>query len=514
MPDQPKPNCLAGCGEKYKADPVHERAPSIDVPITWNSAPLIEATIANGSNKITVGNDSYPSNPNKAIIKSIEFGFIDTNQGKLEIVDEEGSELSVFLDSVQKCAKRFESRTEIKFRVGWTTTTCGSTSGSPAWSPYITALILSIQSNLSNGLIKFIVNFASSEAVVQNWRQDETFGEEIAGKDMKLEEAIQALCAKDPAINVRFGWYDESGELKFGNHKWVNHGEKGPKAAWHGDSLNKYATIMHWIEPYRIDHGKNGKGAILIHDPKEPNDLIILRDPTPDCDEKVNPTLHLGTFLVNAGKCSNVLEFNPTFDFISAMAAFASGGTTKGGLKSNNVFKEKGGKSDCEKPHGDNAGPENTTSPTQQIVHTDGPDSASDEANKSQQRHLVAGRLVDVKGAAITAELRVVGMVYPKLYQMITGYRCSIVVISPFYIQGGQRTSSGYQCGDFLKKASCHPFYSNKEWLVNGINHSVQEGSFVTTLKLTLPSPGVELDSGNTLGASSTGKGDIGGTCG
>ena len=508
MPDQPKPNCLKGCGEKYKADPIYDKAPFGKASPTHNSAPLIEVTIANGSNKITVGNDSYPSNPNKAVVKSIDFGFIDTNQGKLEVVDEEGSQLSVFLDSVQKCAKRFESRTEIKYRIGWTITDCGSTSGRAAWSPTMTALILSIQSNLSNGLIKFIINFSSCEAVVQNWRQDETFGEEIGGKEMKLEEAIQALCKKRPPIKCRFCWYEESGELKCGSHKWVRHGEKGAKAAWQGDSLNKYATIMNWIQPYRIDDGKDGKGAILIHDPENPDDLIVLRDPTPACGEKLNPNLHLGTFIVNAGKCSNVLEFNPTFDFVSAMAAFASGGTTKGPLESKNVFKEKDGKSECEKKHGDNAGPEQTTTVTQASVYSDGTE-APDEANKSQQRHLAAGRLVDVKGAAITAELRVVGLVEDKFFRLISGYRCSIVVIAPFYIQGG----GNGKCGDFLKKAECHPFYSNKEWMVLGINHSVQEGSFVTTLKLVLPSPGVELDGGNTLGANDTGI-SVGGTCG
>ena len=93
------------------------------------------------------------------------------------------------------------------------------------------------------------------------------------------------------------------------------------------------------------------------------------------------------------------------------------------------------------------------------------------------------------------------GVVDPEFYQIIQGKTCGIVVISPFYIQN---TKAG-SCGDFLKKADCHPFFSNSTWLILGINHAVKEGSFVTTLSVMLPVSSVQLDLGQPLGANQSG---------
>ena len=38
-----------------------------------------------------------------------------------------------------------------------------------------------------------------------------------------------------------------------------------------------------------------------------------------------------------------------------------------------------------------------------------------------------------------------------------------------------------------------------------GVNHAVQEGSFVTILKVTLAVPGIEINPGQTLGANDSG---------
>lgn len=510
MPDYGKKtyNCLAGCVSKYESPPVWDQVPFLKgQPQAENFAPYIWAKISDGSSEITVGNESYPYNPNKAIIKSLEAGFINQVEGSLEIVDEEGGQLSIFLDSVQKCGSRFNLGSSLIFKVGWVFTRCDGSKGIST-SPIISATILAVSSNLSNGLIKFTVKFASAGPLVQQLRYDGTYGQEKSGQKAYLEDAIQELAAKEPAINVRYGYYNESGELIYSSLDWVDHGEKGPKSIWHGDSQNKYSTIAKWLEGYRVNDGKKGKGIILIHDPQKFDNLVVLMDPSKSCDEKVDP-ISFGTFIVNGGKCSSVLDFSPTFDFVSAMGYFNSGGSTKGALSSKPSKKEDPQvKSITCDENQKQVGTTSQVSPNQSSFASDGIN-APDNVNKSSEAHMKANRLVDVQGPAISAELRIVGNIHDKLYQMIQGLFCSIVVISPNYISGGK---TGESCGDFLKKADCHPFYSNKNWLIQGVNHSIQEGSFVTTLKVMLAVPGIELSSGNTLGASPTGI-TVRGTC-
>ena len=74
MPRFPTIPCLAGCVDKYYNPPLYNRVPWLNGGQEAESfSPFIWAKIANGSNEITVGNESYPARPNKAAIKSIEF---------------------------------------------------------------------------------------------------------------------------------------------------------------------------------------------------------------------------------------------------------------------------------------------------------------------------------------------------------------------------------------------------------------------------------------------------------
>lgn len=506
MPEREKFNCLAGCIDRYHTPPLWDKPPFLFGEEAENVAPFIWAEIGSGGQVITVGNESYPADPHKAVIKSIEFGFINTNQGKMEIVDEEGGKLSIFLDNAAKCATNIGKGSRIRFRIGWVYTKCDGGNG-VASSPIIETFILGIQSNLSNGLIKFIITFDSNAPLTQQIRHDETFGQEKSGQKQHLEDAVVQLFNKDPPVRVRFGYFNESGELIFESLDWIDHGKKGPKSIWHTDSQNRYSVVAKWVEGYRVNKGQNGKGIILINNPQLPDELVFLVDPTLSCNEKKEATRTLGTFIVNGGKCSSVVEFSPTFDFVSSIGHFNTGGSSQGGISTKQSKKEDEKRITCNE-QGDKVGTQSQVSPNQSTFSSDGLN-APDNTNKASEAHAKANKVVDVQGAPISGELRIVGNVFPSFYDFrgIAGTVVSIVVINPNHI-----SSNGNGCGDFLKKADCHPFFSNKSWQVNGISHSIQEGSFITTLKVTLMLPGVDLSSGNTLGASSTGI-TVKGTC-
>lgn len=494
-------NCLAGCIERYASGRMFSNAP--DGVTGENFSPFIWAKINNGANYITVGNESYPNRPNKAAIKSIEFGFTNSLEGNIEIIDEEGSELSVFLDSVQKCGEFTSAGTTIEYAIGWVQTNCFGDKLPPRVSPTFKSTISKIDTNLNNGVIRFQVSFTTGDKVTNQFRHDQVFGEEIGGKDMSIEDAISQLAQIPPAINVRYARRNQSGDIVFVDSlKWANHGDKGPKAAWNADSQNKYSAIAKWIEPYRIDEGTKGKGVILLHDPSMPNDLIILEDPRPSDDEKTE-TEGVGTFIVNGGNCSSVLEFNPIFNFISAMGSLSSGGSTKPFGTDPVVKEDPKSKQKCIQNGNKDVGNQQTVTITQSAAYTDGKN-ASDEANKSQEAHLRANRLVSITPSPISAELKIVGNTDPRFFSFFSsvGTPISIIVISPNYISD---VGLGGGCGDFLKRTDCHPIFSNKSWMLMGLNHSVRDGSYVTTLKVILPAPSIDLCASSPLGGNDTG---------
>ena len=111
---------------------------------------------------------------------------------------------------------------------------------------------------------------------------------------------------------------------------------------------------------------------------------------------------------------------------------------------------------------------------------------ASKNTNAAQEKHSKANRTYDINFLQIAeAELKIVGSTMPIFYDIsILSSNVSIVIINPFHIE-----LNGNGCGDFLKKSSCHPTFSSKNWHVRGVHHSVQDGSFVTTLKVYASAP-------------------------
>lgn len=513
-------NCLSGCVNDYFVRPLRGSTNFLEGSLeeddsgrggidVENYSPFISLQIGENQKILTVGNKSYPDD-NTACIKSIDFGWIDSVKGTIEILDQKGSELSVFMESLQKCASRVGAGSVIKYKVGWVYSGCGDRSGSKIESPEMKAILGKIDVNYGP-VMKYRLELTTIEPLVFTHRHPITFGEESPGKDMHLEDAIIELCKLPPEVNVKFCQYDDSRNLvcqTSGLFDWENGGKKGPRACWKGDRENKYTTITRWIHGYKIKSGKKGKAAILIHDPKNYNDLIILKDPTPDPGEQAksskNDSLHLGTYIVNGGKCSNVIEFSPQINLIGVFGSYSSGGGTSGGIKSSNVniesYKnpETEGKNCC---NSKDAGVQQQTTVTTENIYTYGQEAPEKvtEANLAYQK---ANKITKISMAPIKADLKIIGDPRPEFFGMASGKAVSVVVINPNHLQGGDENV----CGDWLKKSDCNEYLSNKIWLVQGINHTIQEGSYVTTLKIMLPLPGVDNAYGEKLGANESGK--------
>lgn len=500
-------DCLAGCAAEYFCDPLHRPGPAGRQAESF--APLVEVLIGGkGSESITVGNKSFPASPHTAVVKSYEVGWIDTISMNVEILDEAGGRFGAVVDSLRKCAV-FGKGTTLRHRFGWTLANCENNVEEPIWSPWIESEIVEFDVNYSEGKIKYLIKCGNLNVIYEDMREDRNYGED--DKKVKIEEAIERLCGEPPAMNVQYCWVEADGTIKCGKFKWKKVEEV--KSTWQADNQNRIATISKWIEPFRVDDGsEKGKGIVLVFDSLTPNTLILLRDPTLEPKEgRPCRAGSLGTFIVNGGKCSSVIEFSPTFNFIKGLANFNAGGGTSGPANTNSNFEEDRKTKDQEKEHGPTAGLQQQITITHQAWDVYGPKHAYQETMISHQCHAKANRITEVNVAPIIAELKILGDPRPQFvdHRIWREKPISIVAINPFHISG----DSGDECGDWLAQPACNKWLSNKSWMVTGVNHSIKEGSYTTTLKVRLATPGIENGDSDPLGGLGSNGPTVKNTC-
>lgn len=486
-------NCLAGCISRYYCAPLNR-------PIDGdNMAPWVRATFVGAGEEITVGNESVPAHGNTACIKSFEYGLSDGFEIHLEILDQEGGVFPKFMDNMLKCiSKTNSSFYRARFRWGWTIMNCEGPQA-PRMSPIIEGILFHTEVNYSEGKIKYNMTFKHNADVYFDMREDEIFGAD--GNTIKLELAIRRLCALSPAINVKFCKKNKDGSISCGCLDWKYFGCGGPEAVWAGDSQNRLGTISKWVEPFQTT---NNKGIVMTMEPGVPNQLIIWEDPTPDCGEdKACKNNSLGTFIVNGGKCSNVIEFTPKIGWIAGVPKFQAGGESGSAADGGRQQQEDKKKPCSEAAHGKNVGMEQGATISRYAWDVYGPANAYKEVNDAQDRHQKANALYQASGLEpVEAELRILGDPRPQFCTIDSLFRtCAIVAINPFHLTGNNNGG----CGDWLAKPGCNEVLSNKGWEVTGIDHAIKEGSYITTLKVRLVVPSIDVGHGDPMGGPGSG---------
>jgi hypothetical protein len=501
------PNCLAGCVPEYLCGSLVLPGPAGEQAESF--APWVWVRLGEKGKEITVGNKSFPGNPNTACIKSYEIGWVDTPQVTVEIIDEDGGRMGAIVDSIKKCMPAFGNGTEIISQFGWIIATCEG-GKRKIESLKFKHQVTHLEMSYSEGKIRYKIVATANTPVFEDMREDNTKGED--DKKINIEQAIENLCSLPPATRVRYVQRQKDGSLKDVKFKWKKFGEGGPKSTWQGDNQNRIASITKWMECFRIDDGtERGKGILPIFSPTEYNELLLLEDPTgPDESAACGGNgKALGTYIVNGGKCSTVMEFNPSFNWIRAVAGFSAGGGTSGAGSTRSNFQEDEKTKDQEKDHGSTAGLQQQVTISQQAWDAYGPKNAYTETMRSQQAHSQASRLTDINIDAIEADLRILGDPREQFCQTMGGNSISIVAVNPFRITGGSNGS----CGDWLAQPGCNEILSNKNWMVFGVNHSIKEGSYTTTLKLKLADPGTNLRKKSPLGGDGSGGATVKNTC-
>lgn len=462
---------------------------------------------------ITVGNTSTPGAADweqAAIIKSFDFGVSDGAGCKIEILDTQSSSFSFFIQKMSKCITKVTNDFKMKVEWGWIVGSCGQ-KGPPQLiktNGLVCFIITNIESTFADGRIKYIITGTDVMQHVFAARKFKIYADE--GKPMPITQAIMALANdSDPVFEVGFYSYQKDiGFVPPIKWKGANPPEDGPKAVWPSDGQNKLNTIRQWLEPFRTE---NDKGMILVWDTQSPTPkLNILEDPTPNANEAGSgDSAILARYIVNGGACSPVISFTPTLNWVSAMAALNSGGNSGGATTGKTEEKNQ---TQTEGIQGGNTdvGTAQSIAASRYGEYFYGPKNVVSETKKSQDAHEKANSMAIPAQAACKAQLRIQGdprtdFIHPTLYR---GKYVALAVLNPFYISGNANTNSetSSDCGDWTARPLCNDVLSNKRWIISGVNHSIREGSYITTLDIWLPAPGVNLPDGSLLGGSDSGS--------
>ncbi len=489
------------------------------LPLDHDSfAPFVEAKFINKTNQevsaVLVGNESYKIRPNTAVIKSLEYGYMTKAEAILEIIDEAGGELGLFVDALRKCGNiSIAPGAEIRLKFGWVKTDCegGSSDNRITFEGFARLIITEIDVSYEKNLVKYKIRGNAMDATTTLQKEDGISGRSSpTGPKMRLTEAIERICATKNIIVV-YASEQGDGTLKTqeGNWppgldadkapwEWQGFDVDGPRGSWQGDNNDVLSTISRWLEPYRIKDGPEGAGIKMVFDSKNFDRLWLWKDPNkinPRCSNFIasdegNDLLvnggkgkrgYLGTFIVNGGKCSPVLNFDPKFNFISGLARKNTGGNAGGAETGNPALTENEDKEEenC-KEDKKRTGPENNATIPQ-------------HAKENYVPNLVHKETLRSNIAQVKANMTIMGMPFDKFvsHQLFLNAPVSVIVLNPFYVAGNMNG----ECGDWswLASTGCNQLLSDSKYICVGVNHSIKEGSYTTTLKLVNPSKAKQL---------------------
>jgi len=467
-------------------------------------SPWVRIELLSGGKTITVGNQSSPPD-NTAVIKSFEFGFSDGHECRIAIHDQKGSNFTIFMENLLKDLACAAAQASMSVEFGWVNSVCQS-GGIPLESCTYYMTPIEVETNFDGGKFMYTITaLDTGHTMISNSGQVEEIKGEDGNNSMFLTDAIRTLLT-DPRYppNVStVSFLKSNGEtispVGFEDHDGDKF--KGPRGVWEGNLRDKLNTAKDWLVKFPTE---NGHGWIPQHNSCgiEGGEIIFWEDPKPhpsDKQENVN-TRCIGTYIVNGGKESAVIQFNPSIksNFLSlGIAGGQQGGRTiDGGLKDTQgknpgVKRSKTFKRE-NKPY-KQAGSEMSAAADRNLNDRH-PDEAEKRASEAQAEQL---RAMKLNFEPIKADLVVIGKPDVRPKNSVYNKTISIVFINPFHLL----PSDGGECGDWTVKPDVrNEILTNRSWEIEAVTHKIEDGNYTTTFSLFLPMPGTDLDIDNTLG--------------
>ena len=471
---------------------------------------------------ITVGNKSIPGSAkfgHRAVIKSFQYGQSNGCGVIVEIVDEEGGVFQRFFDKMVHCLQTTNDQYKIKVQWGWVADVCSAgghviVQRSAVHNFVVIKVDVKFEQTLTFVLECYDLMTLSFETLHQA-----EYGSDHNVDKMDLKDALRKLftqtCPKIEQIkfltrsagkNPR----DQNPEIdmwKFEDpykKKYLAKGQNPEDVAWE------------WIKSHLTERGK---GVTMAWDDMEDVSTLVMWEYSEPVHKEKGPdpnsgdNIHIGNYMVNGGPCGNVISFTPsikwTFMYASKLGGEGSTQTAKIPHEKENSksyeLKEydcalEGQNSECSNEN-NTSGPRAENAPDE-ISQEDGKD-GQEKAQKADAEHMLANRNYE----PVTAEMRIHGNPVLDDPLLMKFAYASIIVINPFHIAPtkargacGDWAASGTQGDGAVAVSTCNPTLSNKKWWVVGVSHEIRLGTYTTTLKLVLPTPGSTIHPNNTTG--------------
>ena len=469
-------------------------------------APYIRVKLQVSGVEITVGNKSSPQNDNHAVIKSFEFGYTERPVCRIGIHDEQGSSFVKFMEDLLKDAKcQVGGINEAEVEFGWIKTNCNNSVAVEPSGIYC-MMINHVVCNFDGGKLMYEIELTDLMDRHAEMRNANIKGGD-GDQEMYLTEAITALLTeKDypPSVNsVEFLKLSPDGlsttPILFKDHD--GDPKKGPKGKWKTSNRDKLNVVMDWLSE---TVSQDEKGFIVTYDAVCGGKIIVWEDPKPVCGEDVDQRNCIGKYIVNGGKDSRVISFNPRFKFPFVNLSSSGGAQGTKNVNSNPDYQGKNSGHDCSTLSRDRiktGGAQVTHSAKENAQNKYSGSDADIKTMKGQNKQLVA-YFDAATTEAIEADLVIIGD--PSLpTPLLNKFRpIHIVFINPYHLFPQKK---GSVCGDWLAAPFCNEVLTNKNWLVKGVTHQIEAGKFTTTINVFLPAPGVHLDVGEPFGGSGSG---------
>ena len=479
-------------------------------------APWVAITFTDERNEfITVSNNSstHTGPKNCAVITSFNLGGSNGTEVRLTISDTQGGEFTTFLNNLctdWKCLKP-TSLNSMKLQFGWVKSSCDSVITPVSRSDCYFVTMTRIETDINNGNFNFTIvgNDVAGQSTLGSVVKD------MGGKGDQAMHLIHALLelwtnTVPPTVGgINFMLLDKT-TSKFDKTKTNPEMEMpeifdgkdpkskqlGPLGVWQANSQDKLKITKRWLDESK---SKNNKPWAFRSDVSNPGNPIQFfeYDPAPP---KNTAEINLGTFIVNGGSYSNVLEFNPKFQW--NFASLPSG--TTGALGDNKLdgMGTEGGKNpgtqDNPSTQQPGAGGVTTTNASEGQIDRDGSLAVKNTAELETIAKTEGNGKVTM--GSITADLIIVGdpnLIKPQ--DAMAGKRVTIIFMNPFHL-----ISSG-NSSEWLAKPACNEILTNSNWMVKSVNHQINAGRYITTLGLFLDAPGIETPIGGSVGGGSRG---------
>ena len=484
------PNCLSISGILSKVVDYEVVAPWVKVFLSDDSGHFI-----------TVGNKS--SDDSSAVISSFQWGMSNGNGVRIEVVDEQGGNFSRFFDKVLTSASDLKKKCVIQCQWGWVTSGCDGQINPPIVSTAIHTLILGTVEVHYEHTFKFVLNGTDQVSIGQEFiNLQQHYGTDK--QKVSLKDAITNMC-KDCCMQVAFMRFPD-GDGDPIPDGWTFKPDNPD--VWSANARNPVSVINNWLEQSRVTTN-NDKGVYAVYNDVK-GQIELWEDSLSRGGQKpTGKNMYLGTFLVNGGGCSPVIQFTPRFNFpIGAVSRTGGMANTKNSSKAlrqddpsntNNDFKFD---SKLCGPHQNDTGLTTNLTIAPQAQNAFGKNAAQKAQNANTAMFQANAPFLSM--SRIEADLVIQGNpAFDNPYK-VRGFWCGIIVIAPYHLASGSVCPDWQPPSGALAGSNCIKEMSNQNWRVNGVSHEIKPGSFTTTLKVQMASPGGTASTNANLGDSPT----------